>query len=166
MVKYYTNINGGGMAGPSPIQELWEERSGTVMSSIDINPIGTNLHGGAKSFLAKYLEGGGSIRASGTNEEGHKHYYSPMVDDGYLIHDNDTEGGVGAGATKRTAWYVGYSIPQTPMGEKIKQRLAGSSRRWRPTGKLRRTIRTRTLNRSGCLRLISVNEGGDSSWRA
>ena len=128
MVKYYTNFNEGSMTGGSPIQELWEERSGSTQSKIDNNPIGTNKHNGAKSFLARYLENGGDIKVSGTNTEGHKNYYSPIIDDAYLVHDNDTEGGVGAGATKRTAWYVGYSIPQTSMGERVKKKLAGMAK--------------------------------------
>lgn len=113
--------------GIYPIQELWEERSGGTVKNYTDNPIGTK-NVGAKSFLGKYLENPDILKASGTTLSTDKNFYSPMIEDGYLLHDNDTSGGVGRGATTRTAWYAGYTIPMTSQGEKIKKKLASMAK--------------------------------------
>ena len=113
-----------------PVQELWEERSGSARKNYDESPFGTK-NVGAKSFLGRYLENPDILQVSGTTLSTDVVYYSKVVEGGYLLHDNDTDTagtGVQQGATRRTAWYAGYTIPEGPTGDRIKRKLAGMAK--------------------------------------
>ena len=126
-VRYITPD--GANKGWYPIQELWEEREGNPVTSYDqtFGRFGTK-NVGARSFLGHYLENPEILQVTGTTLSTDRKFYSPVVEGGYSIRDNDTDSestGVRQGAKRRTAWYAGYTIPAGVQGDKVKRKLAG-----------------------------------------
>ncbi len=95
----------------TPIQELWDSRISRGGKTQDTTYF--------KEEVLKLMEDAGNITS------GHRQTVqwnkSDKVNGGYFIEDN-------GGNQHRTKWFVGYTIPQTTEGNKIKEKLAGRAK--------------------------------------
>lgn len=108
-----TYRDGDANGGWKPIQEWWENRTGASRANREL----------FKASILSIIEGkDGSIKVSGS---GWAAKVAPMVYDGYLLNDNDKQSGSKQG---RTAWFVGYVIPQGLIGDMVKEKLAAMAK--------------------------------------
>ena len=108
--------DGGLDGGWSPIQEWWENREGASKAN---RPL-------FKSMILGMIERQDeSIKVSGGDWASSQHI-APAVYDGYMLNDNDSKTGA---QQDRTAWFVGYRIPNDYMGKMVKTRLTEMAKR-------------------------------------
>lgn len=96
-----------------PIQEWWENRTDKTAAK----------RGLFKASILNIIDGkDDSIKVSGS---GYAAGIAPAVYDGYMLNDNDHQTGA---KQKRSAWFVGYLVPQGLMGDLVRKKLAAMAK--------------------------------------